>query len=104
MLTFLPLNFCFVFRSCVKQLFWRTVFFVILNNVQVLSLLPSGFGLCTVVFNFRSLYISLLTVVLDENFGKYFRFLGPRQFFELLEAPVGLTSCQGSKLRQFFRP
>ena len=35
-----------------------------------------------------------------RNFGKYSRLLGPRQLFELSEAPVGMTSCQGSKFRQ----
>ena len=68
----------------------------------MLSLFLSGFCLCTVVyvFNFRSFYIPLLMVALDEILVSIPVYLDRVSHFVLLEAPVGMTSCLGSKLRR----
>ena len=47
---------------------------------------------CVCVY-FRCFYISLLMMALDEILVKIPVCLGTRQFFELLEDSVGMTSC-----------
>ena len=66
----------------------------------MLPLFPSGFCLCTVVFNFRSFYIPLLMVALDEILVIIPVYLDLVSHFVLLEAPAGMMSCLGSKLRR----
>ena len=71
------------------------------NFKQFLSALFVSFGLLFVyVFNFRSFYIPLLMVALDEILVSIPVYLDCVSYFVLLEAPVGVTSCLGSKLRR----
>ena len=64
------------------------------------SLFPLGFCLCIVVFNFRNFYIPLLMVALDEILVIILVYLDYVSYFALLEAPVGMMSCLGLKLRR----
>ena len=66
----------------------------------MLSLFLLGFRLCIVVFNFRRFYIPLLMVALDEILVIIPVYLDRVSYFVLLEAPAGMMSCLGYKLRR----